>query len=350
MASDLRSGHDSIQLEPIESCFLCAAKGNPLYKPLPDHRHGVPGLWGLSHCPRCELAWLHPRPILDHIALVYVDAYGTHSPASVNRNNFLGRANSLWLGILSHYFGYRNTPAGPGNVGLGAVLGLVSAVRSIAEGKVMWLRGLPRGRLLDVGCGNGRFLASMRILGWQVEGVEPDPDAAYLAREALGLPVVEGRLEDTNYRDGSFDAVTASHVIEHVYNPVEFLSKCFRMLRQKGRLVVVTPNLTSLGHRLLHDRWVGLDRPRHLFHFSQKSLTTTARRAGLVHFSIRTTSINAWWWWCVSRIGRDVDVSAPSTRDVRLLAEGLAFQFVETLLRPIWRSSGEELLLIATKM
>ena len=47
---------------------------------------------------------------------------------------------------------------------------------------VLWLDGSTRGNLLDVGSGNGEIIASLQKQGWQVTGVEPDPEAANLAR------------------------------------------------------------------------------------------------------------------------------------------------------------------------
>lgn len=85
--------------------------------------------------------------------------------------------------------------------------------------QIMYSDGARKGRLLDVGCGSGEFLAQMRELGWDVFGVEPDPQAARVAREQFGLTVWPGALAEASFPDGFFDAVTLNHVIEHVADP-----------------------------------------------------------------------------------------------------------------------------------
>jgi 2-polyprenyl-3-methyl-5-hydroxy-6-metoxy-1,4-benzoquinol methylase len=95
-------------------------------------------------------------------------------------------------------------------------------------------RGLGRaatdgGRVLDVGCGNGGFLAWARELGWQCYGIEIDAAAAAVVRD-LGIAVLGSELRELGAEHlASFDAVTLSHVIEHVYNPMETLRQCWRL-------------------------------------------------------------------------------------------------------------------------
>ncbi|WP_267222678.1 class I SAM-dependent methyltransferase [Dyella silvae] len=141
-------------------------------------------------------------------------------------------------------------------------------------------RHLPsrRGRLLDVGCGNGVFLLRAKAAGWLVQGVEPDPIAAEAARGA-GLSVFNGTLDafDTS---AQFDAITSSHVIEHVHEPRAFVSQLFDRLRPGGFVWLATPNATSLGHRRYGEAWRGLEPPRHITVLTPKALRALLLGAG----------------------------------------------------------------------
>ena len=78
------------------------------------------------------------------------------------------------------------------NKGLAFLIWLLSKIgplKELVSGSLMWLRAEERGKLLDIGCGNGYFLAQMRDLGWDVVGVEPDPNAVKVAKEEYDLNV-----------------------------------------------------------------------------------------------------------------------------------------------------------------
>jgi SAM-dependent methyltransferase len=151
---------------------------------------------------------------------------------------------------------------------------------------VRFLPALVKGRLLDVGCGSGEWLASMRERGWNVAGLDFDQDAVRIAKQS-GLEVRSGTLKEQNYASKSFDAVTLHHVIEHVPDPVETLTECARILVNGGQLVLSTPNSASLGHRIFKEYWRGLEPPRHLHIFSGRSLRRVLEQAGFRNISIR---------------------------------------------------------------
>ncbi|MGZ8463014.1 MAG: class I SAM-dependent methyltransferase [Candidatus Deferrimicrobiaceae bacterium] len=139
---------------------------------------------------------------------------------------------------------------------------------------------MPDGRLLDIGCGNGDFLARMRGKGWEVEGLEVDSEAVKSARSRHGLTIHHGALETWKLPDGSFDAITANHVIEHVHDPIALIRECLRVLKPGGVLVLATPNINGDAHRVFGRNWTHLDPPRHLHLFSGTTLKECGTRAG----------------------------------------------------------------------
>jgi SAM-dependent methyltransferase len=168
----------------------------------------------------------------------------------------------------------------------------------------MWLNGARPGRLLDLGCGSGKFLRDMRELGWDVAGVDPDPKVASYLRHQYGLDVHQGSLEDAHIAEASFDVVTMNNVIEHLPDPIRTLQAVRRVLRPGGKLVVLTPNIDSMASRAFLSSWVHWDPPRHLFLFSNKTLPMAVQRAGFHIRSSTTSARRAWWTWAISRMIR----------------------------------------------
>jgi SAM-dependent methyltransferase len=142
------------------------------------------------------------------------------------------------------------------------------------------LKSMETGRLLDVGCGKGRFLAAAKAAGWEVLGVEFAPASAEAARAAYGVEVIAGDFLELDL-PGDFDAVTMWHVLEHLPDPSTAVARAAGLLRPGGRIVISVPNIESLQARFGGERWFHLDLPRHLFHFSPRSLSALVARAGL---------------------------------------------------------------------
>ena len=160
------------------------------------------------------------------------------------------------------------------------VVPLLPGRRAAADRHVRRLRRpRPGARVLDVGCGNGEFLLEMREAGWTAEGLETDARAVARAREQA-LDVRQGTVEDAHYSPQSFDAITLSHVLEHLHEPVATLRRCRELLRDDGVIWIATPNLSSPGHRRYGRDWRGLEPPRHLVLFTPSALALALDRAG----------------------------------------------------------------------
>ena len=342
--------NEGVRVQEAPTCYFCGVEGQSLYSGLRDRLFGAPGTWDLRCCPSCGLVWLDPQPIPEDIGKLYAE-YFTHSIDDAVTNNRPSIRKSVKRGILSAGFGYKDIAKDWKEKAVGQMFSKFSPFREKVGGSVMWLDASKRGCLLDVGCGNGQFLANMRDLGWEVVGVEPDPEAVRVAREMLGLQVYQGTLAETNFPPNSFDAVTMSHVIEHVNDPVSLLVECNRVLKPGGHLALVTPNIDSLGARTFDQAWLHWDPPRHLLLFSPSTLKRCVESAGLRIRELRTPSSEAPQTWMTSRLLRR-DGVIPEGRVVgpgltRRL-EAIAFLALEHLTR-IVRPRGEEVVIVASK-
>jgi SAM-dependent methyltransferase len=122
----------------------------------------------------------------------------------------------------------------------------------------------------------------MQHLGWVGSGLDTDAQAIAQAR-AAGLTAEVGSLPGANLPPKSFDAITLSHTIEHVHDPLATLRSCRELLKPAGRLWIATPNLAGHGHRVFKGYWRGLEPPRHLVLFTYEVLESALREAGFSH-------------------------------------------------------------------
>ena len=330
---DARMITKSIGAAPRPVCLLCGSRGQPAHTGLRDRLFGAPGEWDLDRCENrdCGLYWLNPMPAAEDIAAAY-ERYYTHDSRTEDDVNSRGR----WEKLLRRLHEI--------------VLDLTSIAKARRAALDLYLHDARPGRVLDVGCGQGRQLLRLKAMGWEVEGQEIDPDAGAYHLEDNDIRVYRAPLEDLQLAEGRYDAIVMNHVIEHAVDPPALLRECRRLLKQEGQLVVVTPNTGSLGHRLFGPHWRPLEPPRHLFLFSDKNLPDLARKAGFSKVEVWTSAANAAGFaaesWNLLRHGTHRVGSAPSALP-RLV--GFGFQIAASLAVNIRRNSGEEVVLRAWK-
>lgn len=136
------------------------------------------------------------------------------------------------------------------------------------------------GSLLDIGSGTGAFLNVMEKEGWKVKGIEPDEDARKLAKSLYGLTVDEPSAIE-GIHNGSFNVITLWHVLEHVHQLHDYVEHLKRMLSPTGKMFIAVPNYQSQDSEIYRTYWAAYDVPRHLYHFSPKTIKALMQKHGL---------------------------------------------------------------------
>jgi len=124
--------------------------------------------------------------------------------------------------------------------------------------------------LLDVGCGTGEFLLTCKINGWNAVGVEPNKKARALTEEKIETETIYSELNEID--SNQFDVITLWHVLEHVPDLTQYISKLESLLKPNGVLLIAVPNYKSFDATYYKNFWAAYDVPRHLWHFSKTSI------------------------------------------------------------------------------
>lgn len=270
-------------LEHLGGCPVCGAVAHEmLFEGLVDEAFMcAPGKWDMHRCTQCRNAYLNPRPSRASIGAAYESYYtheGTHPRVGYS---LLAWPKKLSRRAANAYANRRYaTDWQPSTTLLGWVVDIVPGLKSKLDIQFRWLpRPDPGALLLDVGCGSGAFLRCAAAAGWKPHGAEPDPRAA--AQASLdGADVRVGDIREFISMENRFQAITFSHSIEHVHDPVEDLRLAYRLLAPGGVLYVDTPDLDCLGRTRFGRHWRGLEAPRHLVLFSRAGLLAVLRRVG----------------------------------------------------------------------
>jgi 2-polyprenyl-3-methyl-5-hydroxy-6-metoxy-1,4-benzoquinol methylase len=129
----------------------------------------------------------------------------------------------------------------------------------------------------------------MAARGWTATGLDVSPEVVRTVRQQLGLDALAGSLPHPDLFPGSFDVITMWQSLEHVHRPLEVLRSAYDLLVPGGKLVVAVPNFNSLGSEWFGENWFGLDLPRHLTHFTPRTLTEMLETGGF-----RVTDVRGW--------------------------------------------------------
>lgn len=322
-------------LERVECCPACGdSHRRLLYADLTDRSYrSAPGRWSLSRCERCSCAYLDPRPDQATAPLAYRTYYADAAapPPESAQRGWRRVRRALRNGYLNSKYGYRARPA--------AVLGrlivpVLPRYREMADEQVRHLR-LPTGSptVLDVGCGEGQFLAQMQALGWSGEGLDPSRTAVSIA-QTRGVRATVGTLSDVELEPASVDAITFRLVFEHLREPSVALARCRTALRRRGTLWIATPSLDSESHRLFGRDWIHLEAPRHAVLYTRRGLARLLDQSGFEIVSVRPSRQAQWSFRLSSALARGLSPFEKAPPLPRRLAARAALANLRALRRP----------------
>jgi 2-polyprenyl-3-methyl-5-hydroxy-6-metoxy-1,4-benzoquinol methylase len=239
------------QREPAKAvlqCPLCGGSEISEFLSAPDRFHLRAQKYRLTRCNHCTCVWLVSPPLPEEMSHHYSEDY----------HNAIVKA------------------------------GETSAATRWERQRDMISRFKKGGAILDIGCSSGGFLSTLNTAKWKLHGIEIAPETAEKARLATGAEVFIGEATEAPFLPNSFDVITCFDVLEHVYDPRQFLSKVQEWLKPGGIYYVMLPNIDSWESRMFGSYWYGLELPRHLFHFSPKSLSNVMNSLGFREVNLLT--------------------------------------------------------------
>jgi 2-polyprenyl-3-methyl-5-hydroxy-6-metoxy-1,4-benzoquinol methylase len=310
-------------ISTITFCTLCNGPCETAASGLFDTRFGIEGRFGVRRCRQCGGEQICPLPTSAQLKHLYERFY-----------NFGGEHGTLYTRLREWFFSsalYR------------------AWIRIDEDISFHTRRG--RGRLLDIGCNEGRTLRNYASNGFQAEGTELNETAAAAARQA-GFTVFTGPLEDFSPAL-PYDVAVLSNVLEHALDPKAMLLSVRRLLKPEGQVWISCPNSRSWLRTVFGRAWINWHVPFHITHFFADSLRALLQECG---FKLRETrQLTPALWVASSIVAWLFAREGKATRQLRnpFLMFGLVLS-CRALLFPLlyWgnrRGRGDCLVVVAAK-
>lgn len=245
-----------MELEHIKECPVCNNTNFQPYLTVKDYTVSK-NLFNIVKCKQCDFLFTNPRPFAKDIDQYYQsENYISHTNKSNNPINLaykLARTQTLkWKYNLVQKY-------------------------------------LPT-TLLDYGCGTGHFLKYCAVKGITTMGFEPDNKARKIAQNA-GITTYE----TLDVIKNKFDIITLWHVLEHVSDVNHVMQWLYNHLNKNGTLIIAVPNPASYDAKKFKQYWAAYDVPRHLYHFTKKTLEKLAHRHDFSVENIHPMKLDAYY-------------------------------------------------------
>jgi len=247
-------------------CLSCGNNEPRFLFEVKGRLHGVEvsSTFTYVQCKQCGLVFMQPQISSEKLKEFYATDYAPHQVVKPPENKETAPKKSWYRRISTYLYDQRSITYVP------------SFIREALN---------TTSRVLDVGCGNGKFLNDLKKeTGCQTFGVDISDLAVKVAKESYDLEIIKGTTEDLTFSEGSFDLITAWWSLAHVYNPVGELQNFSKLLKGNGYCILGMPNFSSFNAKFFKTRWFHLDPPRHLYIFSPHTITNLLKDNG---FSIK---------------------------------------------------------------
>ncbi len=239
--------------EEVKACPVCDASGNEFFLT----RFGL----DIYRCPKCSHRYLNPRVTFDAAMKIYAD--------DKTASDIYTQPLQITIDEIKYQYG----------------LDIVEQLNPPARNKIM-----------DIGCGAGVFLKMAEKNRWEIcVGIDVNERYGSIYQEAKGIQFINASFEslDPEKLGNGYDCISMWSVLEHLYDLHAILKVVKKLLKPKGLLFILVPNVESLATRLMREMsptfaW------KHLSHFSPKSLKHLMALHALecVHFETVITEID----------------------------------------------------------
>ncbi len=225
------SSYPDKSIHTTPHCHYCSGTNNillfPTYDIFGEH-------YFIYRCNSCKAYFLYPCPTEEMLIRAYDATY-----YGEKEEKFF-----LFFEKILDYFRYRRSAA---------------LCKYLNDGA----------KILDIGCGNGRFLLYLLKFGnYKLYGTELESNSSRRASRISQINLKIGDLEENDFPDKTFDAITLIHVFEHLKKKKKTLTIISKIIKNDGVLVISFPNISSFQSKLFKGKWTHLDPPRHLFFFA----------------------------------------------------------------------------------
>ncbi len=231
---------NSKSTDPISKCIICRSARLHYLFSVESYR--------AVRCDDCGLLMLKPQPSDEDLAKIYSASYFLDDSTDAGRQHVTelkeARADH-YLDLLVKYFGDKI------------------------------------GRMLEIGCGQGEFLARALARGFDVTGIDYSADACNKTRQKLNGhgQIICGTIDTLGNEKELYDVCVLADVIEHVRDPRAFMCTVHQLLKPGGAIFIATPSLDAWSARLLKDKWMEF-KPQHLFYFNEATLQSLLFHCG----------------------------------------------------------------------
>lgn len=201
--------------------------------------------------------------------------------------------------------------------------------------------------LLDIGCGDGKFLEILKDKKMNLYGLEP-----YINKKLFnqGIKIYNKELEQINFKKDYFDIISMNHVIEHSKNPLKLLISVKKILKNNGKLIIATPNTNSIAYKIFKKYWYQLDTPRHLFLFSEKNLKKMCEKLGFKYIKSKYNSTPMQFLISLNYMINNFRVKKIGFKEDKILNNKLVFVILIPLINFInFLKQGDQFEIILTK-
>ena len=255
----------SEELKELDSkCIACDSILSIELKDVFDTRFGIKDKYEIGRCPICGTEQILPLPSIMDLKDLYETYY-----------NFGSEKGTIYTGFREYFFS-----------------SVLYRFWFIVDGDISFHNQKGSGRLLDVGCNEGRGLSIYQKNGFEAEGLELNEQAAAEARKR-GFNVDTDPIETLQPKD-PYDIVVLSNVLEHSLDPKDMLTHVARILKPGGQVWISCPNVDSWQCSVFGRYWINWHVPFHIVHFSRSTLTNILKETGFEIQEIRQESPALW--------------------------------------------------------